>query len=242
MALKWTTTAQEAGVHGVKMLVYADAGAGKTLLTATAPRPVLISAESGLLSLRAQNILNVFGEQQHISYDIPTIVVSTIEDLNDAYDWCANSQEAQGFDTIALDSLTEIGEVVLAKSKAVAKDPRQAYGELIDKMTTLVKGFRDLSGKHVYMSAKQEYIKDEVTGISKYGPSMPGTKLGPSLPYLFDEVFYLGVGLDQNTKLPYRYIQTTKDLQYTAKDRSGALDAYESPDLTNIITKIIGGQ
>ena len=41
---------------GVKILCYGEAGVGKTVLLATLPRPVLISAESGTLSLQVQNL------------------------------------------------------------------------------------------------------------------------------------------------------------------------------------------
>lgn len=129
--------------------------------------------------------------------------------------------------------------MVLANAKAQVKDPRQAYGELIEKTMALVKAFRDLPGKNVVMAAKQEPIKDEMTGIVQYGPSMPGSKLGPQLPYLFDEVFRLGVGKTPQG-VEYRFLQTGPDLQYDAKDRSGSLDPVERPDLSFVFSKILG--
>lgn len=239
MAVKLTSTKQAAMVHGVKTLVYAKAGIGKTMLTATAPAPILISAESGLLSLRESNIIKVFGKKnKDITYDIPVIEIRNINDLNDAYQWAITSQEAKNFQTLSLDSITEIGEVVLSAAKTNAKDPRQAYGELIEKMTLLIKSFRDISGKHVYISAKQELSKDE-NGVTTYGPGMPGAKLGPALPYLFDEVFHLAVGKTDSGD-EYRYLRTQPDLQFEAKDRSGSLDVIEQPNLTHIFNKILG--
>lgn len=44
MALEWTTTAKANASSGVKVLVYAEAGQGKTALCATAPRPCVLSA------------------------------------------------------------------------------------------------------------------------------------------------------------------------------------------------------
>ena len=117
-------------------------------------------------------------------------------------------------------------------------DPRQAYGLLIDQMSTTIRAFRDLPGFHVYVSAKQEAIKDDQTGIVLNGPSMPGTKLGPALPYHFDEGFHLDIGRDQVTQKDYRFLRTQPDFQNDAKDRSGKLDAIEYPDLGNIIRKI----
>lgn len=225
MAIKLTTTREAAKVHGVKMLVYGKAGYGKTRLCATAPNPIIISAESGLLSLR--------------DTDIPVIEIQTVEDLSAAYNFVTTDPNGLQFATICLDSITEIAEQILSNAKKQVKDPRQAYGELIEKMTDTLKAFRDLQGRHIYFSAKQEPTKDELNGTITYGPSMPGTKLGVQLPYLFDEVFQLGKG-KQNDGTEYSFLRTRPDFQYEAKDRSGALDVIEYPDLTNIINKITG--
>ncbi len=225
MAVHITTTQQAAQLHGIKCLVYGKSGAGKTKLAATAPAPIILSAESGILSLR--------------EFQIPMIQIKTVADLTEVHQWAQNSAEAKQFATIYIDSISEIGEVVLANAKAQVKDPRQAYGELIEKMMALVKAFRDLPGKNVVMAAKQEPIKDEMTGIVQYGPSMPGSKLGPQLPYLFDEVFRLGVGKTPQG-VEYRFLQTGPDLQYDAKDRSGSLDPVERPDLSFVFSKILG--
>lgn len=240
MALQFTTAEHESQSSGVKVLIYGGAGVGKTVLSATLPHPVLISAESGALSLRKQNLERLFGAgNPHITYNMPIINVSNVDDLRDAYDWCARSAEARQFASIGLDSISEIAEVVLNNAKRQVKDPRQAYGELIEKMETLVRMFRDLPGKNVYMAAKMEPTKDELTGIVRYGPSMPGTKLGPKLPYFFDEVFRLGVNKTPQGE-SYRFLQTQLDLQFEAKDRSGALAPLEPPSLSAVFAKILG--
>lgn len=172
-------------------------------------------------------------------FKIPVIEIKTVEDLTEAHRWCSQSAEAKQFATVCIDSISEIGEVVLANAKRQVKDPRQAYGELLEKMMATIKAFRDLQGKHVYMAAKMEPVKDELTGIVRYMASMPGSKLGPQLPYLFDEVFRMGINKTPQGE-QYRFLQTQPDLQYDAKDRSGALDPIEPPDLNHVITKILG--
>lgn len=210
--------------NGVKILVYGKAGRGKTTLCATAPNPIVFSAESGLLALSR--------------WQLPYIEINTIKDLTDAFSWAQSSAEARQFQTLCLDSLSEIAEVVLSNAKGQVKDPRQAYGELIEKMTMTIRSFRDLPGYNVYMSAKQEMVKDEASGITMNMPSMPGSKLGQQLPYFFDEVFQLDIGKNPATQESYRYLRTQPDFQNDAKDRSGKLDAIEYPDLGNIINKI----
>lgn len=225
MALKFTTTKDSANLSGVKVLVYGKAGVGKTVLCSTAPDPLIISAESGLLSLR------------HV--DIPVIEIKTIDDLLEAYDWVTTNDAAKQFKTICLDSISEIAEIVLAAAKSSVKDARQAYGTLIDEMMSTVKKFRDLKGKHVYFSAKEIKVVDEISQSVLFGPQMPGSKLGPNLPYMFDVVCNLNIGLNKGET--YRFLRTASNFQYEAKDRSGALNEFEEPNLTKLFDKIMKG-
>lgn len=209
--------------NGVKMLVYGQAGAGKTSLIKTLPNPVVLSAEGGLLSIA--------------DADLPYIEISDMESLNEAYAWLLTDDGKQ-FDSVALDSISEIAEVVLSAEKKKTKDPRQAYGSLFDIMGDMIRVFRDLPGKHVYFSAKLEKSQDEM-GRMLYSPSMPGNKLGQALPFFFDECLALRVERDGegNTQ---RALMCDSDGLWTAKDRSGKLDAWEAPDLGEIIRKIGG--
>lgn len=225
MAIKLTTTRQAAQSNGIKVLVHGPAGAGKTVLCGTTEAPtVIISAEAGLLSLR--------------NTDIPVIEVQSIQDVQDAYQYITEAAEAKDFQWVCLDSISEIAEVCLAREKAATKDPRQAYGALQEHMTTLIRAFRDLPGRNVYFSCKQSREKDESTGSTLYVPSMPGAKLGQGIGYFFDEVFALRVEKDPEGH-PYRALQTSRDFNFEAKDRSGALDPFEAPNLAAIAAKII---
>lgn len=240
MALQFTSVEQEAQANGVKCLLYGPSGMGKTVMMATLPSPVLISAESGVLSLKKDNLIRIYGaDNPAVCYNMPIMKITCVEDLTEAYNWCAGSAEARQFASIGLDSLSEIGEVVLNNAKRQVKDPRQAYGELIEKMETLIRLFRDLQGKNVAMAAKMEPTKDELTGIVKYGPAMPGAKLATKLPYFFDEVFRIGTNKDAQGA-NYRFLQTQPDLQYEAKDRSGALSPMEYPMFSSVFAKISG--
>ena len=214
--------------NGVKALVYGIAGAGKTTLATTLPRPIIISAENGLLSIAGSGI--------------GVIEVENFEDLKQAYQWCVNPANQTYFDSIILDSISEIAEQILLFAKTKVKDARLAYTDLSDRLIDIIKDFRDIKGKHVIMTAKIESAKEELTGVTKYFPSVPGNKLTQKLPYLFDEVLYLGVKTDPSTNQSFRFIQTQPDFQVAAKDRSGKLNFTEPPNLGLIINKIIGVQ
>jgi hypothetical protein len=130
--------------------------------------------------------------------------------------------------------------VVLGNEKKNSKDPRQAYGAMQEQVTDLIRAFRDITGKHVYFSAKLEKTQDEM-GRILYTPSMPGNKTGQQLPYFFDEVLALRVEKN-NEGITERALMCDSDGTWTAKDRSGKLDTWESPDLGLIISKIGGTQ
>ena len=238
MAIVIHSTEELAVTSGIKVMVYARSGIGKTMLCATAPGPIVLSAESGLLSLSRKNIIRQFGaDTPGITYNLPVLKVETVADLTEYHKWFTSSAEAAQFETICIDSLTEIAEVILANAKPQVKDARQAYGEMLDKTMMTLRSFRDLSHKNVYFSAKEEFVKNEVTGVRTYQPMMPGQKLGPASPYIVDEVFNLNIGRTTDGT-EYRYLLTQPNMQYDAKDRSGALDIMEMPNLTHIFNKI----
>ncbi len=221
ISLQSTSTAS---ANAIKLLVYGQAGAGKTSLIPTMPSPLILSAEGGLLSIADANL--------------PFIEINSIDTLREAYKWLTTSDEAKQFDSVALDSISEMGEVCLAHEKARAKDPRAAYGEMQTTMAEAIRMFRDLPDKHVLFTAKLEKSQDEM-GRMLYAPSMPGNKTGQALPYYFDIVAAMRVEKDADGN-PQRALLCDSDGLWQAKDRSGKLDTWEAPDLGALIRKVGG--
>lgn len=218
-------TSTKRDVHYVKFTVYGNAGVGKTVLCSTAPRPLIISAEAGLLSLAGK--------------DIPVIEISTLGELHEAYKFV--KEHGAPFDTICLDSISDIAEQVLdakmadlakaAADKGGSMDPRQGYGKMALEMMQLTRGFRNLN-KHIVFTAKQGQVQDEK--MLRFGPMLPGQLYTQNFPYLMDIVCCLRV-----SKEGTRYLQTQPDMQYLAKDRSGRLESMEEPNLTKLFKKVI---
>jgi len=219
MAIKIRNT-KDFEVDSVKCVVYGAAGSGKTRLAASAPTPLIISAEAGLLSLAGTNI--------------DFIEVTSLKQWDEVYKYVKSSHEAKHYETICLDSLSEIAEVLVAELKPQFKDPRQAYGSLADSMMPMLRKFRDLPRKHTVFTAKMIVAVDEENGRITDELMLPGKVLPAQVPYLVDELFHLTIG---KSKKPV--VQTAPTRRSFAKDRSGALMAEEEPNMTAIINKIM---
>ena len=138
--------------NGIKCVVYGGAGVGKTRLTLTCPRPLYVSAEQGGLSLRGSNV--------------PSVKIDTLPQLIEVRDWAAGSKEAAGFDTLVIDSMSEVAEQVLRVAKSNTKDGRKAHNDAYELVVAQVfNSFRDLPRKHVLMIAKERYDEDTITKI-----------------------------------------------------------------------------
>ena len=210
--------------QGAKILVYGMAGAGKTYLSQTAPGKVLvISAEAGLLSIRdAKNV--------------EAIEVKNAAEVVEVYE-ALHSGKLQ-YDTVCLDSISEISELLLQAEKAKHKDARKAYGEVQESVTNVMRAFRDLQ-MHVMFICKEDKVNND--GVFEQAPKMVGTKLGQSITYFFDEVLALRVIEDADAEgnpVQARWLQTRIGQGYVAKDRSGKLEAFEEPNLTKLIEKL----
>lgn len=222
--------------NGKKFLVYAPAGHGKTVLCATLPEPILmVTTENGMLSLSPANQMRIFGRVA----DITPVRVATIKDLYDLVNLLDTSADYAHFASVALDSITDIAEVVLTAALGRNADGRKAYGEMGEQVTKAFRKFRDLKKQNVLFLAHQDREKEESTGLMLYGPAMPGTKLGQKVAHFFDEVFHLAVIQNDKTKYRERWLLCQPDgIKFSAKDRSGALDEYEPANLTEVINKI----
>lgn len=224
MAINILST-KDVHTNGIKLVLYGASGTGKTVMGATAPNPIYISAEKGLLSLANQ--------------DIPYIEVKSLNSLDEAYKYCRKSD----FDTIVIDSISEVTQTVLdqtrkellAASSTGKIDVRQAYGKIAESIGFMIRNFRDIDGKNVVFIAKERKVENDDDGTITFEAYLPGKVLPFDLPYLVDEVLCL-----QISKKGERFLQTQIDRKRICKDRSGRLDEFERPDLTAIFNKIKG--
>ena len=228
------------GTNALKILVFGESGSGKTTLAGTIPgKTLIISSESGLLPLRNKEIdvidLAVDDNGQVIKKE------KRVDRLLDIYKFLLTDEAKVNYQTIFIDSLTEINQNFVEKLQVEFPERRDSlvlYSELSKNMRSVVKMFRDLPNYNVIFTALAETEKDE-NSVRYTAPSLIG-KFATQLPAYFDEVFYLSIAKDEKTGESKRVLITEKTDRLMAKDRSSALDKFEKPDLSIIFNKIRG--
>jgi len=221
---KIVTPSQLVDDQGAKILIFGEAGSGKTTICETAPgKTLVISAEAGLLSIKD-------------STNVDALEVKEAAEVMEIHRLLESGEIK--YDTVCLDSISEISEILLNFEKSRNKDPRAAYGNVQESMTNVMRAYRDLKMHVVFLAKSERTIAD---GIPNFEPKMVGTKLGQAVTYFFDEVLALRIIEDQDEEgnvIKRRWLQTETGQGHVAKDRSGKLNPFEEPNLTKLIDKL----
>lgn len=208
--------------RGIKVALFGDSGVGKTWQIRTLNRPFVVSAEKGLLTLSR------YAEAEGILYG----EIKSMADLKECRIWLQNNPDE--YETIVLDSVSEIAEICLAEAKKSNKDSRKAYGDMMDIVMEEIKAFLNIEDKDMVFIFQNGRIEDSDSGKVLYSPITPSTKFAAKMPYLFDEVLAVRArpvkDEEGNTQID-RYIQCQNDGVWNCKDRSGYLYIEENADL-----------
>lgn len=203
----------------VKCLVYGKAKMGKTTLCSTAPNPVILSCEKGLLSLR--------------KFQLAYAEIGSFNEMVKAVEELVNGKNQ--FETICIDSISEIAQIEIDRIKPTYKDKRQAYNEIFDTVNQFMRQLQTIPNKNMLILAQLDQFQDE-TGMQMFGPRFPGKALNGVAPYKFDETFFLHKATFDGKE--YRVLRTQPTNTIDAGDRSGALDELEPANISHIFAKI----
>ena len=209
------------------ILVFGFSGSGKTPLAITCPDVIIISTEPGLLSLSR--------------YRLPFITVLSYEEAIEAHKWATQSAEARKFQTIFFDSISALSERILLTQRRKNRDARQYSPMVVEQVNEITLLYQGIRNKHVVMTSKA--IIDSQTGKIQCFAAQP--KLGPSLPYHFDNVLFLerfvipdpqtGIGIER----PFFCCRANERCEVT-RNRLGMLELWEPADIGYIINKSNG--
>lgn len=206
---------------GVKALIYGPPGTGKTPVFNTAPRPLLLAVEPGLLSMKGSTI--------------PTWEAYTVPAIVEFFTWFFQSAETKNFDTLGIDSVSQMAEIILTYELQRNKDGRKAYGEMSRTVMEYINKLYFFPQKHLYLITKQTTIEE--AAVQKRRPYFPGQDLNVKIPHLFDEIMHFGLHNIPGVVGVQKAFCTQEQFDLLARDRSGNLAAYEPPDLTHIFNK-----
>lgn len=207
---------------GVKAIMYGPPGSSKTPLVATAPSPVIMVCEPGLLSVR------------HIK-NVPAWQAYTPEAIDEFFEWLTKSSEAKRFDTVGVDSISQMAEIILTQELGRNKDGRKAYGEMYRRTMKYLNDLYYLPSKHTYLIAKEGSAEVEGGTITK--PYFPGKELNIQVPHSYDEVWRIGLTNVPGQPKPVLAIRTVSNFNHFARDRSGKMNELEYPELSQLFTK-----
>lgn len=206
-----------ANASGFKCIVFGAPGSGKTPISATSPRPVMLITEPGMLSMK--------------NVKIPAYEAYTIDRIEGFFSWWfSDSKEIGNFDTLIVDSSSQLAEIYLQDALKNNKHGLKAFGEMATEAMVHFRKMFFMPHKHIYLIAK-EGITD---GIKR--PFYPGKILNVEVPHLYDAILHLGIhNVPQMGQV--LSFQCRQSYDIVARDRSGRLNEYEPPDFSLLLGK-----
>jgi phage nucleotide-binding protein len=211
----------------MKLLLYGDAGEGKTCFATSFPGPTLLldfdgKADSAALFHRGKPVLD--------NIDVMELAANMVDDPIDAMNKLIDQQLVPAqktgemkYKTIILDSITTFSTACLAHiiktnpgikrvpCKQGVQPGMQDYGILKREFQKLVPGILSLDC-NIIMTAHISVTKDDLTGQIVRGPIMDGS-FSDMLPIYFKEVWKLGVDKEK------RVAQTQTDFKYKCRSQ-----------------------
>lgn len=234
------TTGDQDYPEYIKALICGNPGVGKTKFSATSPKPFMLSAEGGLMSIHEDKVPYITIEKLGGIEGVKTLI-STLQQKKEI------REEQLGIEvkTFIIDTIDEVARLMMKehlKSEGVSNARIQDYGWLKDTMTSFVRAVRNLD-MHVIMTAHLKSVTDD-SDTQKYLPAIDGSFAEAIAGYV-DLAFVLRNDLTtevvngQAVRTVNRWLQTYPEPKYDwIKDRSGRLPQQVAVEFNGDFTRI----
>ena len=165
--------------------------------------------------------------------NVPTWEAYSADKVDEFFEWLFKSNEAKKFQTVVVDSISQMAELYLQKALKEVKHGLQAYGTMSTQTLAKLNALYFTKEKHTYLTAKQEIITD---GFSYKRPYFPGKELPVKIPHMYDAILHLDL---QN--IPgygtHKAFRCHPAIDVLARDRTSLLSEYEPPHFGNLVKK-----
>lgn len=194
--------------HKLKALIYWSPKSGKTTFAGTAPRPLFICAENGLLSIASKS---------------PDYVeVKSLQELKDLYLWLKDNKP--DYDTIVIDSLSEISKII--KDNLTNNGQRamvlRDWGTFSEEMMQALRQIVNLP-YHVICIIHSKEVVDDSWSVEMYDIAVEG-KAKNEIPRYFDIIGFSYIDKQGNYNITIK--GSSKTLCW---DRSNTIDKENTP-------------
>lgn len=185
----------------LSMLIHADAKAGKSTLTSTAPTPILVAdAEGSWKYIRSAGfksgvpLRKVYWDplkeaipQYDGTWDVVIAKCTTWQHLTTIYQHL--TQRPHQFESVILDSITEVQRKCKANLKGTEAMLIQDWGVLLVQMDDLIRKYRDLTLTDKTIRCVI-FVAETKMVNGKWRPKMQG-QIASDMPYWVDVVGWL---------------------------------------------------
>jgi AAA domain len=229
---------------GFSLLVHGQSKSGKSYLADTAPAPRLVLDAEGGASTRftpsrkvVWNPTSDAPPEADGSWDTCVVYVRSFTDVQKAYDWLNSGKHP--FKSVVIDSLSETQQRCVDALVGSDQMKTQDWGELLRKMSTLVRSYRDLIIHPTNPLQVVVFVAmtKEVEGVKR--PYVQG-QLASTLPYYVDVVGYLWTEPTETGEQVHRLLCSPHP-SFEAGDRTGKLGAVlEAPSIEDMLSMIYG--
>lgn len=231
LQIQKASDALKTGHTHAKILIWGNSGSGKSWLSATAPKPLIVLTEAnGAVSVG------------HSNKNADVVTINSADDLRQIA-MMAKSGKLSKYETIVFDSLTECQK--LFKDEIVGNRDQlkiQEWGLLANRMLKFIRMIRDLPF-HIVCTALADKNTDDQGAIVNNLPQFEGKKTANEIMQYFSAVGYL---FSTNEIIEEKQVHIRK-LMFEPTNKwfvkpCHPLTNLENPNMSDIIKSIITGE